>query len=244
MPRSHPSSKFDIAKIKSFIREFGVRNNVALSRLGARQSQVFEVACATAAADHYAANGYAVNPLNPRRLKTFKVKTGARGHPADYSRFVITRDSTEFELHLNCCVRSGRDDGIYCVDVAVTPTGVLPRTKKRTDKWICAPNAELLTLIEAKRLPIYPMLVAQFIGIVHEILPRFIRHSPPPLFIAQRHFVPTLISIGSFSGNTRAIVAKFRSRRLRIRVLPNFDIRLARTTPGLSAWREDHDDKL
>lgn len=119
------------------------------------------------------------------------------------------------------------------------PSGSLPRGRKKGDKWICAANADLVTFIEAKRLPIYPMLIAQFIGIVHEILPLFMRRSPSAAFASQQHFLPTLVSIGSYSGNTRSIVSRFRKRRLRIRILENFDIRLARTPTGLSAWREE-----
>lgn len=173
-----------------------------------------------------------MNVVNPPKARRFKVKRNTQGHPANFSKFVVARDLTVFELHLNCKVRGARDEGIYCVDLAVVPEGIIPTRSNLHPPWICAENNTLVTFLEAKRLQIYPMLLAHFIGIVHEVLPQFLDGSEGHDFEAQGHFPPTLVTLGSYSGNARAIVNAFPDRNLHIGVAPGFDVRLSRIADG------------
>jgi hypothetical protein len=102
----------------------------------------------------------------------------------------------------------------------------VPDTVGRT-RWECIPNDALLSFAEVKRLVVYPMLIAQFIGIVHEIKPEFLG---PPIrngFGSGGHIPPTLIALGTFSGNSKAIVEAFVRRKFQIHVAENYDMRLA-----------------
>ena len=128
---------------------------------------------------------------------------------------------------MNLLVRGGRDAGIYCVDVGLTAPGAVPNKIERPRTWRCVENDSLLSFAEVKRLSIYPMLLAQFVGIVHEIKPRFLRRKKPSGFSATEHLPPTLVVLGRYSGNSREIVEGFDRRRLLIHVADNFDIRLA-----------------
>jgi hypothetical protein len=125
---------------------------------------------------------------------------------------------------MNVKVRSAHDVGMYCVDVGVVREGAIPKEKSKT-KWECLPNSDLLTFGEAKKLVVYPMLLAQFIGIVHEIKPAYLKVGLP----AQGpHPAPTLIALGHFSGNASAIVTAYPSRSITVNIAENYDVRLAR----------------
>jgi hypothetical protein len=94
-------------------------------------------------------------------------------------------------------------------------------------KWQCVPNESLISFAEAKRLPVYPMLLAQFIGIVHEIKPEFVNAPAPDGFGRTTHLPPTLISLGRFSGNSRKIVDAYVARGITVCIAESFDVRLA-----------------
>jgi len=128
---------------------------------------------------------------------------------------------------MNLLVRGVHDDGIYCVDVGIVDAGVVPEKIGRNKKWLCVPNKSLLSLVEAKRLVVYPMLLAQFVGIVHEIKPRFLRKPVPKGFSRDLQLPPTLIALGQFSGNSRVIVDSYPSRSISPCIAENFDVRLA-----------------
>jgi hypothetical protein len=174
---------------------------------------------------HYRAAGFATSVQNPGDGRTFKVKLGTRGHPSDYSFVICEKDGRCVEVHTNVSVRGAHDEGIYCVDVAVVKPDVMPRRKAKT-KWNALSNASLVTFCEVKKLVVYPMLLAQFVGIVHEIKPRFLQ-GLRTAFGRRKHLPPTLITLGYLSGNSDTILESFRHRRFQLKVVPNFDIRLA-----------------
>jgi hypothetical protein len=105
---------------------------------------------------------------------------------------------------MNLSVRSARDSGIYCVDLAVTSRGAVP--VQRDPNWKCLPNAGLVTFGEAKKLVVYPMLLAHFIGIVHELAPGFLSGLPPG-FATANHFAPALVTLGYCTANSAEIVS-------------------------------------
>jgi hypothetical protein len=132
---------------------------------------------------------------------------------------------------MNLMVRGAHDEGIYCVDVGIICPGVVPEKAGKT-KWTCVQNESLLSFAEAKRIAVYPMLLAQFIGIVHEIKPEFLRAPSPMGFGRAMQLPPALIALGHFSGNSAAIVNQYRSRSILVCIAESFDMRLAAQRSG------------
>jgi hypothetical protein len=89
-------------------------------------------------------------------------------------------------------------------------------------------NRHLRTYIESKGLTVYPMLLAQFVGIILEIKPTFVGRRRPRFHIAHGHFDPAMVALGSFSSNADAIVEHYPVRNYRINVVPRFDAEVAR----------------
>ena len=73
------------------------------------------------------------------------------------------------------------------------------------------------------------MLLAQFVGIVHEIKPNFLRTRAG---LDLSHLSPVLITLGHFSGNSRLIVNKYISRQIFVTIAENYDMRLAKVRNG------------
>ena len=93
--------------------------------------------------------------------------------------------------------------------------------------WEALSNDELITFAEVKKLVVYPMLLAQFVGIAHEIKPCFITGRRPQGFLKGDHLFPLLASLGNFSGNSSKIVDEYKNRNIRVTIAENYDLRLA-----------------
>lgn len=216
----------DIEAISKSLEFFVSKHKVTFERLGTRQTQILELAGTVGVTQHYNASGYQVSVVNPKKGNVFVVKTGTRGNPCDYSRIVCTKEDDCIEIHMNTAVRGAHDEGIYCVDVALVRKDAIP-LKRPKAKWLCLPNEDLMSFAEVKKLVVYPMLLAQFVGIVHEIKPEFLSQPSPEGFGEGMHLPPTLIALGHFSGNSRAIVKAFPIRGFHILITENYDMKLA-----------------
>lgn len=212
--------------IESFIKRLIRSHESVFRQINDNQPALLELAVFLGVKEHYRAYHYDTEIRNPK-TGGFVVKTRTQGHPAKYSHLFLSNDGKEFEAHMNLAVRSAHDQGIYCVDVGIAKAGVLPRKISKKDKWICLPNRELITFVETKKLPVYPMLLAQFIGIVHEIMPSFVSRRWKQIHPDGIHFHPALVTLGHLSGNSSSIISKYPSRNIRVTIVTNYDTRLA-----------------
>jgi hypothetical protein len=160
------------------------------------------------------------------------VKVTARGHPWNFSYFSAGKGRTEVEVHVNLAVRGAgrKDPGYYVVDIAIVRTDSVPRSA--TKDWKGIDNEALITFVEAKKLVIYPMLLAHFVGIAHELTPRFLKKRRPPDGSPDPHFFPTLLATGYFTDNARAIVESYPARRYWLNVVPDMDVRISAIAAG------------
>jgi len=83
------------------------------------------------------------------------------------------------------------------------------------------------------------MLLAQFIGIVHELKPDFLKGRDG---IAEVHPSPALIVLGHYSGNSREIVSNYSKRKIHVTFAANYDGRLSRVRSGAAKSPFDSDD--
>jgi len=192
-----------------------------LYNLTQNESKALELAGTIAVCEHYKYLGYSIEIVNPDKAKNvFCVKTSTRGFPWNFSHIKILKENINYEIHTNLSVKSCHDDGVYCVDIGIIKEDSILKDEK---KWKCVENSNLLSFGEVKKLVIYPMLLAQFIGIVHEIRPEYLAMEIKPEGI----FEPVLISLGNFSGNSTTIVKAYEKRKIKLFIAQDFDIRLA-----------------
>jgi hypothetical protein len=212
--------------VAAALKDFAKAHKTAFSEISARESRLLELGAVVAVHGHYVSNDFnAVVQGAPGG--TFVVKTSTRGHPAKYSKIVVEKNGDVTEIHMNLLVRGAHDDGVYCVDVGLVRPGAVPERLDRKQKWICVENEALVTFAEVKRLVVYPMLLAQFVGIVHEIKPAFLGSPSPSGFDRSLHLPPALLALGHFSGNSAAIVRAYEKRSILLCIAENFDVRIA-----------------
>jgi len=219
----------DVETLAMSLRSFVRRYKTQFQRLSDRKSQLLEIGALMIAAQHYDLCGYTVT-LHNLRKGNIRVKLGTRGDPWNFSRFEAVGEYGSFEIHTNLPVTDalGTEGARYVADIVVVPAGAVPRSALGDGaKWLDLPNTDLVTFIEAKALVIYPMLIAQFIGIVHELKPEFLKGKRPPGFLAAKHFDPALVSLGYLHGTCKNIVGGFEGRKLYIRVVDEFDRAIA-----------------
>lgn len=238
----------DVDAVVGAVKKFLKKHKQTTYNLSSNQSKALELAVTVGVAEHYRSNGYEITVVNPKKNpEVFVVKTSTRGHPWNFSHLVLERNGAVYEAHMNLMVCSAHDDGVYCVDVGLTVPGAVP-TKPAKPIWKRADNEALVTFAEVKKLVIYPMLLAQFVGIVHEIAPCFIAGNVPPKFLEQSHLFPALASLGNFSGNSSNIVQAYAKRNIRITIAENFDVRLAMVRNGRQKspfiYEDEFDDEL
>ncbi|GIF48187.1 hypothetical protein DFJ67_3524 [Asanoa ferruginea] len=219
------SATIDGNAILNGLAGFMQRHRATLYELVRRNFQLLEIAALMASAHHYQSMGYAVQPANLDRRNRFIFKATTTGNPRNYSWFEVAGSghALGWELHANLPVQSAynHDGGIYVVDVGVIRQGteIAPVGKRQ---WQ-AGSTDLMTLAEVKAFPVYPMLLAHFLGIVHEIAPAFLSGRVPYGFRRDKHFPPTLFSTRGLSGTSENIIKAYPSRGLRVAIVSNLD---------------------
>ncbi len=226
MPRLRGGSLVNADVIARLLARFARRHATTFNEISSMQSMQLELGAVVGVQEHYRANGFDIEVVNPRGATQFIVKTSTRGAPWNYSRIRATRKDRTVDIHMNLMVRGANDNGIYCVDVGITGPDTVPSQKTRM-KWLCLENRHLRSFAEVKRLVVYPMLLAQFVGIVHEIKPRFLQAPPRRKYGRNDHLPPTLIVLSHFSGNSGEIIRSYPGRGFQINIAENFDVRVA-----------------
>ena len=223
----------DTNRVAQSLRAFIRTHSAQFQRLSARQSQLLEIGALAITAKHYGLVGYEVSAQNLQRGH-FRVKLSTRGHPWNHSWFLANRGRAAFEIHGNLPVEDAlaTPGARYVVDVAVIKSGSLPIAADARQQWLALSNSDMATFVEAKALVVYPMLIAQFIGIVHELKPAMLRGECFRGFRHQGHFLPALVSLGYLHGTCGEIVKGFKNRKCLVNIVPNFDLEIAKLSMG------------
>lgn len=215
----------DINKIADDLVKIVSQYQVQFYNLERKESQLLELSALIFTAEYYKENGYTVTPKNLTiDTNEFYIKIKANAKPYRYSFFELAKGNNIFEVHANLQVRGCFDvNGIFAVDVGVVYQGSVPSTLQEQKTWKAVSNNRLITFLEVKKLVVYPMLLAQFVGIVHEIKCVFLNSRLPNNFKKNNHLYPSLITVGYLSGTSSKIIEGFKKRNYKIKIIPDFD---------------------
>lgn len=221
----------NVSDIEKELKAFIDKHSVQFEHLAIRETALLELGALTMATEHYRLAGFTVTVENAVN-GLFVAKLSSRGHPYNFSWFRCVRGNELYEIHSNLSVLGGHKDGaVYVVDVAVVAgEDKVPKTKPK-QKWVALENSALATFAEVKKLVVYPMLLAQFIGIVHEITPSRLKRLKPGA-AADDHFPPALITLGYLTATSSKAIDGFAKRKFRVCVVHNFDVYLSQMRRG------------
>lgn len=222
----------DVDKISDSLSAFIKTHSLSFHHMALRETALLELGALTIASEHYRILGYSVTAENPQS-GLFAAKLSSRGHPFNFSWFRCEKGGDVFEIHSNLAVAGGHKDGaVYVVDVAVVAgDAAVPKIKPKTP-WVRLDNKDLVSFVEVKKLVVYPMLLAQFVGIVHEIMPQALKRTATAAEGEDDHFPPTLVSLGYMKGTSASILKGFAKRKYRVCIIHSFDAHLYAMSRG------------
>lgn len=221
----------NVSAIEQELKAFIDKHSVQFEHLAVRETALLELGALTMATEHYRLAGFTVTVENAMN-GLFVAKLSSRGYPYNFSWFRCVRGEEVYEIHSNLSVLGGhKDEAVYVVDVAVVVgDDKVPRAKPK-QKWAALENSALATFAEVKKLVVYPMLLAQFIGIVHEITPSRLKRSKTGTQ-ADDHFPPALITLGYLTATSSKAITGFAKRKFRVCVVHSFDVYLSQMRRG------------
>jgi hypothetical protein len=220
-------SNADLSQLAKGVRQVASAHRVTFESVVGKRSALLEYAALMLAVERYSQAGYVVTAKNLQG-GLFRIKKSSNGYPWRFSWYEVSRDGHSFELLTNAKVLGAfaADGGTYVVDVAVLKKGAIAGAESAGTSFGGFENNALRTFIESKALVVYPMLLAQFVGIVLEILPRFLSSQRRPRgHVARGHFDPTLVALGTFSANAQGIVKHYPRRKYRVKWCPDSTLR-------------------
>jgi hypothetical protein len=223
----------DLDRVQRALRQFIERERTRFENVARTATQALEIGALVIVAEHYKRDGWTVAPRN-LRAGLFRTKLSASGYAWNFSWFECSNGSTRIEVHGNLSVESATplDAGVYVVDVAVVRGGQVDGLREAASPGDRNPkksvtNEDTISFVEAKKLVIYPMLLAQFVGIVHEIKPSYLDPSKSREvedLAKDKHILPTLVSVGPLAGTSLEIINGFARRGFRLNIIPTFDL--------------------
>lgn len=236
------SSDTDRQQLTRRVCDFLERHQTGIGDISPVLSNVFEAACFVLFARYYEEAGYVLRAENLLEGK-FRFRFSTAGLPWNFSYLAVVPAGAEahadgaalFEIRHNQKVAGAwidaqeedEEPALFAVDIAVIDAGSLPdlpRGRRRGNQRHWAENHRLITLGEAKKLIAYPMLLAQFLGIVHELKPGFLkvgRAKIPQRFWAEKHPPPTLFTSDHLTAGTERVLQSFEDRLLMLVVVDN-----------------------
>jgi hypothetical protein len=212
-------------------------HKTAIQNVTKSHNNIFEVSCFVLIAQYYEHIGYYLQIKNPVDGK-FRFRYSTNGFPWRYSYLVACTkedDQPVFEIWHNQKVagwwltdEKENDTPLFALDIAVIKPGALPANlnfdAKGKGERVWVKKDDLITFGEAKNLVGYPMLIAQFLGIVHEIKPSFLHEhisNVPREFYEHRHLPPSLLTSGNMLSGALRVIKSFEDRQIEIIIIDN-----------------------
>ena len=156
------------------LSNFFDKNKQDLSHFGNTVNQTFEAFVFATVVKWYANNGWKVEFKHPKSNKNrVSLKFSTRGRPNNYTYVLCSKDNEKIQIRhqIRVATRAHLAGQVppanVVLDIAVIDNQDL--RKFSTDDYI--DNAALITFAEAKHMSAFAELVANFIGLAHELKP-------------------------------------------------------------------------
>lgn len=201
------------------LNDFFSANGALLKSFGSTVNQTFEAFVFASCIKWYKNKGWDVKIINPKdgRYKNkFQLKFNTRGAPAHYSYAKCVKNNVIKQIHHGLRVNTKYSSEIdnfkanICLDVAIINETDI--TDFETD--IAIPNSQLLSFGEAKHMSAFAELIASFIGMVHELLPK----SLDPTSAFEDDILPFLYVSGRLNPTAKGLYATIINRNIKINI--------------------------
>lgn len=211
----------DQNRIKRNLAKFFKENKDDLSKFGLTVNQTFEAFVFVSVARWYLRQGWDVKIVNPKDNSHIsgyaRLKFNTRGRPDNYTYFVCKKGNQEIQIRhqLRIATYFHVDEeesppANICLDAAVIESKDL--AEYETDHFV--ENKFLITFGEAKHMSAFAELIANFIGLVHELRPELLKRYRTKKSYKQNleHLAPFLYVSGILYPTARGIKKTIENR--------------------------------
>lgn len=167
---------FDQVATKKALKHFFKNEKPKISSFGSTVNQTFEASVFADCIKKYQTNKWVVAIKNPviNKRQAFRLKFSTRGAPSGYSYALCEKGAEECQIRHGLRVstkhhknKNASPANIVC-DIAIIKNVNLESFKTND----ALPNDQLISFGEVKHMSAYAELIANFIGMVHEIQPK------------------------------------------------------------------------
>lgn len=207
------------AEFEKDLKAFANKHKTVMESHASRISDFFEMACYNLVISYYENLGYRMEVQNLQG-KRFRYKCSPNGKLVNFSYFKANKQSEDgtsedvFFIYHNATVQSYYDDGVFTTpDIVISATDKSIENKDYYDNkkvLTYIPKEALISFFEAKHLVPFPELMFNFIGTVHELMPKCIDANME--CDMGNHIAPSLMMSGSFGKATKNIKTAFEKR--------------------------------
>jgi hypothetical protein len=185
----------DTDKLKKDLGKFFEEKRPELYAFGRTVNQVFEAFVFASVATWYRERGWTIEFVHPRRhvSKHLRLKFNTRGKPSNYSFIRCSKEQREVHIRHQIRVATShyrvgqRFRANVVLDVAILEPAELDWME--TNDYI--PNENLISFGEAKHMSAFAELVANFVGLIHELQPRRLKRHR---FKTKKPLIPVHLS--------------------------------------------------
>jgi len=207
----------DTSSIRKKIGDFFFDNKSEITQFGSTVNQTFEAFVFASLVNWYSNNKWKVIFKHPNaKSNVVKLKYSTQGRPSLYTYALCTKANEKVQVRHSLRIATNHHRPHFShpanvvLDVAVISDIDLStyKTNNHVD------NAHLITFGEAKHMSAFAELIANFIGLVHEISPQVINPIRPyigPLEYRE-HPAPFLYVSGYLNPTAQGIVESIRYR--------------------------------
>lgn len=211
---------FDQELATKDMNNFFSSNGANLKSFGSTVNQTFEAYVFASCIKWYKKNGWKVYIINPKAGSykgEFKLKFNTRGAPANYSYAICKKNNIIKQIHHGLRVNTryssyevDKFNANICLDIAIIKETDISIYK--TD--IPISNEQLLSFGEAKHMSAFAELIANFIGMVHELMP----NSLNPTENFNNDILPFLYVSGGLYKTAKGIYETIKNRGYKINI--------------------------
>lgn len=179
MSTNNQNTWLNISKLKSDLSEFFEVNKAPLAIFGSTVNQTFEAFVFASVAAWYRERGWQVELVHPagHDNQSLRLKFSTRGRPSNFSFIRCTKNNQAIQIRhqIRLSTKHHKEKNRYpaniVADVAVIQD--IDTANYSTDHAV--PNNQIISFGEAKHMSAFAELVANFLGLVHEIQPDRLR---------------------------------------------------------------------
>jgi len=198
------------------IQKFFSEHKQNIYYFGSTVNQTFEAFVFASLANYYRKKGWKVSIVNPDSSgSTVKLKFNTRGKPSLYSYVLCSKGKQTVQIRhgLRVATRAHKAEFPHpanvVLDVAVVNN--IDLSGYKTNDFVS--NDELITFGEAKHMSAFAELIANFVGLAHEITPDVLMNiRSGESFTKNKHPAPFLYVSGYLYPTAKGLLESIRDR--------------------------------